>query len=634
MKYPPTQRWLASFALFLLLLAPDTGWAAASRSVRGEHSATQGPLYLVSAIRVEYAQAHPLHPPLAEIRETQLGFGNAGDGYVGARRGGRNIFVEISEIERHAPMQIYATGLRELNEQIVREFERRGLIGVFVSPHPEDIDPDTGEDRRERGQTELRIVVHTGRVAGLRAFARGPKSGAVEPVDAPAHRRIKESSPLQPVGAGQRDQGDLLSRTQLDDYLASASRYPGRRVDVSMTPARQHGGVFVDYLVAEERPWTLYSQWSNTGTEQTTESRQRFGFSHSQFTGHDDVLRFDYVTGDFDDVHAAFGSYEIGVPLSMRLRLKAGWSDYSASQYAFAGEKFEGTQWNAGAELVRNVYQRRKLFVDLVGGLRWMDIEVSNIASPKGEETFLVPSLALEVERYADTSALSASLGFEANLSSLAGTSSREDELFLLGRSQVDDDWRLLRWSGNYTFYLEPWFNGEAWRYGRTSSSSTLAHEIALRTRGQYAFDTRLIPQSEFVLGGFHSVRGYPQSTISADSGMLMSAEYRYHWPRSLRPEPPRDYPVIGAFRVAPQRVYGRPDWDLVLRGFFDWGYVTFSDSLVGEDDETLASLGIGIELILRRNLSLRLDYGIAQSAVRRVDSGNSETHVQATLRY
>ena len=181
---------------------------------------------------------------------------------------------------------------------------------------------------------------------------------------------------------------------------------------------------------------------------------------------------------------------------------------------------------------------------------------------------------------------------------------------------------------------MEPLWYGRAWRNARTPRSSTLAHEIALRSAGQYAFDTRQIPQTQFVLGGFYTVRGYPQATIASDSAVLLSAEYRYHLARALRPEAPRVLPIVGTFRVAPARVYGRPDWDLVFRAFTDWGRAIFSEAVAGELDETLSSVGVGLELVLKRNLSLRVDYGIALSDVRAVESGDSETNFVATFRY
>ena len=80
--------------------------------------------------------------------------------------------------------------------------------------------------------------------------------------------------------------------------------------------------------------------------------------------------------------------------------------------------------------------------------------------------------------------------------------------------------------------------------------------------------------------------------------------------------------------------MYGRPDWDLVLCSFVDWGRAIYSGNIAGEEDETLWSVGVGVELMIKRWLSLRLDHGIAQSDVRDVESGDSETHFIATIRY
>jgi hemolysin activation/secretion protein len=88
-------------------------------------------------------------------------------------------------------------------------------------------------------------------------------------------------------------------------------------------PGETPGATRLTYHVAEQKPWLAYAQVGNYGTESTTEWRERFGFEHDQLTGHDDILRLDYVTGNFDDVHAGFGSYEAPVWKLDRLRARA-----------------------------------------------------------------------------------------------------------------------------------------------------------------------------------------------------------------------------------------------------------------------------------------------------------------------
>ncbi len=42
----------------------------------------------------------------------------------------------------------------------------------------------------------------------------------------------------------------------------------------------------------------------------------------------------------------------------------------------------------------------------------------------------------------------------------------------------------------------------------------------------------------------------------------------------------------------------------------------------------------VGVEFLFKRWLAVRLDYGVARSDVRDVDSGDNETHFLATIRY
>jgi hemolysin activation/secretion protein len=222
----------------------------------------------------------------------------------------------------------------------------------------------------------------------VRALGSGERfARATAPRDQPSqenrinhrvHRRIREFSPLQPGEEGVP--GDVLQRDALDDYLYRLNRHPARRVDAAISAGETPGEVVLDYIVTENKPWTAYFQLSNTGTDETEDWRQRFGFVHYQLMNRDDVFSIDYITAGFEDTHAVLASYEapFGRSPTLRWRAYGSWSEFTASDVGFEGEDFRGDSWSAGGELILNIWQRGPAFVDLFGGARWQHIKVIN----------------------------------------------------------------------------------------------------------------------------------------------------------------------------------------------------------------------------------------------------------------
>jgi len=102
----------------------------------------------------------------------------------------------------------------------------------------------------------------------------------------------------------------------------------------------------------------------------------------------------------------------------------------------------------------------------------------------------------------------------------------------------------------------------------------------------------------------------------------------------------PLQIPWVGDFRVSPQQVYGRPDWDLILRGFVDAGYAVRNEcgSACGESDPEfnsfLVSAGVGLEARFRSNLLLRFDWarGIHESSSN--DNGDGKLEIDPSGKF
>jgi len=595
-----------------------------------------GQRYPLSQVIIEYQREHEDLPSLEQIMDTELTLTEVQDGYVAPRDDAQtNVTVKINEIPTLRKSAMYGSAIRYINTEIVRTFNEDGYIGVYVSPNPADIAPD-GSDVRPETQTAMRVAVNTGTVSEIRTIAAGERVPMEERVNNPIHEKLARKSPVQPGGEG--DSTDLLRRDMIDRYIYMKNRHPGRRMDVAIAPGQEAGTVALDLLVTESKPWMVYAQASNTGTEQTDEWRQRFGFIHNQLTNNDDILSIDYITASFDTAHSVIGSYEAPFFDNDRLRwsINGTWSDFTASDVGFADEEFTGNEWSAGADLTWNFFQKQESFLDLVVGAKWQHVEVDNeIINQSGSEDFFLPYIGLEFERVTETMTTLISTEYEINVPDIAGTDS--DELTKLGRLFPDESGMRQTWFAQHSMYLEPLLWKDAWEDADTWASSTLAHELVLQAKGQYAFDTRLNPQRERTIGGLFSVRGYDESLVAADTAIMFTAEYRFHLPRIFQPQQdPEPFLWDQSFKWRPQYVYGRPDWDLILRGFFDYGLTVNSDRQEFEEDETLMGTGVGVELLFKRNLSLRVDWGFVLNDVenRGAEVGDNRLHFVGTILY
>ena len=585
---------------------------------------SDGQSYPVSTFEIVYVDPNPEFPSIDEMNQVWLELGQTATGLVAPRAGVPLTRFRLGDLRQFGVQPIYQSAIRAINQQLVFEFNRRDFYAIVVTPLPEDIERRTGRDLRPAGDPRLRLGVYAGRVKDLRTFASGDRFPEdAEKLDLPEHAWILEGSPIQTESPN-----DLLRKDQLDAYLARLNRHPSRRVDADISPARTAGGVNLDYMVTENKPWYAYFQIENTGTEETTLLRQRFGFAHQQLFGRDDVLQLDYVTGNFNSVNGVVASYEAPFVRGGRFRgrIFGAWSQYDASVLgvppdAAGQDPFSGTQVDTGLQLITNVFQYRELFVDTVlsAGYEWID--VNNELNPAGlqrqKESFLLGSAGLRVERFAPFSSLTGQLVVERNFGGLVNTSA--DDLAFLGRNTtgLEANFMTLRWDFDFSVFIEPLFSPSSWSSPSAYETKSLAHELFFSFQGQQALNSRLIPQHQSVVGGLYTVRGYPEAAVVGDDALVFTAEYRLHIPRLFSPGgKPVQVPVLGKFRGRPEYQYSYADWDLIFRTFVDVGHTGFYDKQPGDIKQNPVGSGVGLELRVLRYLTARVDAGFALKSV------------------
>lgn len=529
------------------------------------------------------------------------------------------------------------------------------LIGVFVDADEGQLDLSRGglDARAADANGVFAIKAVPGIVNNVRTIAAGERVAAEDRVNTPEPRfdRLLGNAPFQPASSSPQ----VLREQPLRDYLDRQSRHPNRRVDAAITAAEPtpasaveageapqwstQGTVGVDFMMTENKPWSIFVQGSNTGVEATGEWRTRVGYFNSDVFGSDEILSIEYVTTNFSDSNAINAYFDAPVGDSDTLRWKAfaGWSEYTASDVGFVFADFEGESPLLGAEVAWNVAQWGKTFLDLVGGVSWTNVEVFNgLTLDRGDESFFVPYIGSRLQR----NNRDATTDFAMYLEFGVGNSSSVAELNRLGRLFPDQDWQLLRWDFAQSFYIDPLFQDAS-----DLANATLAHELYFRFHGQNSLGNRLVPQFMGTAGGFYTVRGYPTSFVAGDNLYLFTGEYRLHLPQLLGIDPnPQPFMGMGTqpFRLRPQFGYGPTDWDFIIRAFVDAGIVENQDRLSFEFDEDLVGAGFGVELQMYkglgyptlRNLSLRLDVGFPLTDPDFTDIDGSQLTFVGTLSF
>ncbi len=481
--------------------------------------------------------------------------------------------VDFSLGDAAKPRTVSGAALSDIFDVIVQEINAKGVIGVYMEW---PLDPRDGSIPWKSG-SDVEITVSVSEVQHIRTIARRVpfKAGSVslinddeapdgQAVKDPKHLWIKDKSPVK-VGA-------LIEKGPLQDYLTRLNRFEGRRVDSAINAAGEPGKVILDYLIKEQKPWSIYGQTSNTGTEATGLWRHRLGAEYKQLRNADDILRLEYVTSDPTRFQSAYGSYEMALvkPDRLKAKLYASYGKYSAQDIGFGLQTFEGENLTVGTAITWTPLYWREFPLDISVGVEWFVVKTDNLSNGQSEGAFILPTIGIGTERKTDQFSLSIDLSVQASF----GGPGQKD-LDGLGRIEADGDFILGKWDVAASVYLEPLLYGKKWRdysrrdlpntkeeaefnelggekrfgvkaadYFNTKQKAELdwkrgirAHEVAFSSRGQYVVgDNRLAPQLTSIAGGFNTVRGYPESFSSGDNAWTASLEYRLHIARLFAP--------------------------------------------------------------------------------------------------
>jgi hemolysin activation/secretion protein len=125
--------------------------------------------------------------------------------------------------------------------------------------------------------------------------------------------------------------------------------------------------------------------------------------------------------------------------------------------------------------------------------------------------------------------------------------------------------------------------------------------------------------------GGMYSVRGYKESKIVADGGVLGSIQYEYDLVK-------RD-DAKGVSRTSSGKNYELKK--LAPLVFFDFGQARMKDKVAGErGTEELYSIGVGTLVELGKNFSGAFYYGYPLEDTDTTDKGDGRINVSLMMRW
>ncbi len=582
------------------------------------------PTVPIDRFEFSYGLAHPKLPPVADLGAIAVRLSRA-NGVWSAPTGAAGEPLVLGRVP--AGSQFDAAALREVARDVVLWFNARGLSGVWVAFSDIEVASGGLADRRPEGDHAAHLVVWASQIAEVRTLARGGRFKPRDSIDNRKHHWIIVGSPLQP-GAGPGQPGDLLREGVLEQYLADLSLQPGRRVEASVASSGEPGKVVLDYLVNEPTPWQIFAQVSNTGTESTGEWRGRLGFQDDQLTNHDDILNLDAISTPGGKTYGGFLSYKIPVlrPRELVLQVYGSYGDFVAEDSGLEDLAFVGKNALAGVALENLLRLPGGFTLDSAAGVEFkhytVRTKINGATLVTGSSNFLVPYLSTTLGRDMRDGSFSLSLRVDSTVGSFANTNA-DNGISALGRTGADAEWTALTGTVSESVYLDRLFT-------RGEVLDPPVQELNFLLRGRDLLrGTRLIPQEEEPMGGLFTIRGYPNSVVSADEYVIGTVEYAFHVARLFRPSEPGT--LLGRpFRWRRTTSHLAPDWDLILRAFYDGGYreigkytapgsepVAADQEPLIEKSLTMAGAGGGAEFDFKQSFSVRGDLGVALNELR-----------------
>ncbi|MFH1616887.1 MAG: ShlB/FhaC/HecB family hemolysin secretion/activation protein [Planctomycetota bacterium] len=497
------------------------------------------------------------------------------------------------------PREVTARTISGFTQYILSTYQKKGLGGIYVFVPSESI---TSENKLKDNTLIIRIVEAKLSKVNVNFF----DSNSTKVEQGYLNREILEE--WLPIKSGK-----VADMEKLDDTINLLNLNPDRYISSKVSAGAEPDTLDVSFDIYEVNPWHFFLQVDNAGTKDR-EWTPRFGIINTNTTGRDDRLTL-MLQGPIDESpknnYSIFGSYEVPIwTPKLRLNVFAGRSEFDVD--GGGGIDFLGNGSFYGGILKLNIFQENNWFIDISGSLRHIKSKVtpSIFASVLGTDiTMDLWGAGFDIYHKDDMSNTTFSFQRLQSFETSAGSA------FNRARTGADTDFAITTFDASHYQYIDP--------------------DKIQRILGSFRLikpTDRLVPAQMTTFGGMYSVRGYEESEIVADGGILWSFQYEYDLVKHDQAEQARKSSTGSVKPEEQRKPWLRKVAPLV---FFDYGKAETRNALAGEyPSQELYSLGIGMLVEVGDNFNAAVYYGHPLNRTDDTDVGDGRVNVSLMYRW
>jgi hemolysin activation/secretion protein len=370
--------------------------------------------------------------------------------------------------------------------------------------------------------------------------------------------------------------GDVFSYNQLENSLMKLNMHPDRDIRAVLIPGVQPETSDVVLKVKDKFPIHVGYSLDNLGTRLSGRLRQGFSLEDTNFLTLDDIMYAKAIVSDRHDLVGVVTNYDL--PLNNGYGTRLGFN-FSWIRSQLGKElKFAKVIGNASTftpSLYQPVYESRMLDCNFTTGFNWKDSNTKVFGEHVSDDhirSWYFGLNSIEKDNWGRT--------FFNNTFNLGFSS-------LMGASTLNDT------------VSRPGACGQFFRYnidGARLQPMPLETVLILKGAVQVT-QTDLLPAEQLRLGGFDTIRGYPEGEYLGDYGYNLTAEYRVP-PYIL----PKDFYIVGT------KSAWRDVFQLVT--FVDVGKAYLWKPYAGQlSSMMLAGTGLGLRISFLEYINARLDW-------------------------